>query len=303
MAEGKSAAPSAEPEPSRRLFRHRTGRSRRKHAPADRRRAHQRDRLARFQESGRRRKMGRSHRNRPPPGEKRRAHRRCLPAEHRSRRDEGHSAVLREADPQDQSAGHDRHHRRALPSSWRSPIARARASSIRSTSKTAKRSSNASARSRAPTARRWSSAASTKIPVQAQAFTRERKLAVAERSVQLADRKSTAFAPEDIIFDPLVFPCATGDENYIGGAVETIEGIRLIKQQIPARQDRARDLEHLVRPAGRRPRSRQLRLPLLLHESRTRSRHRQRREARALRLDSRSTSARWPKICCSTRPR
>jgi 5-methyltetrahydrofolate--homocysteine methyltransferase len=31
----------------------------------------------------------------------------------------------------------------------------------------------------------------------------------------------------------LVFPCATGDENYVGGAVETIEAIRLIKQQIP----------------------------------------------------------------------
>ena len=29
------------------------------------------------------------------------------------------------------------------------------------------------------------------------------------------------------------FPRATGDENYIGGAVETIESIRLIKQQIP----------------------------------------------------------------------
>src|SRR6201988_761946 len=38
---------------------------------------------------------------------------------------------------------------------------------------------------------------------------------------------------ENIIFDPLVFPCATGDENYSGGAVETIEGIRLIKQKIP----------------------------------------------------------------------
>ena len=30
-----------------------------------------------------------------------------------------------------------------------------------------------------------------------------------------------------------MFPCATGDENYIGGAVETMEGIRLIKQAIP----------------------------------------------------------------------
>jgi 5-methyltetrahydrofolate--homocysteine methyltransferase len=40
-------------------------------------------------------------------------------------------------------------------------------------------------------------------------------------------------APEDVIIDSLVFPCATGDENYIGGAVETIEAIRLIKQKIP----------------------------------------------------------------------
>jgi len=30
-----------------------------------------------------------------------------------------------------------------------------------------------------------------------------------------------------------VVPCATGDENYIGGAVETVEGIRLIKQELP----------------------------------------------------------------------
>ena len=30
-----------------------------------------------------------------------------------------------------------------------------------------------------------------------------------------------------------MFPCATGDENYIGGAVETIEAIRLIKEKIP----------------------------------------------------------------------
>ena len=38
---------------------------------------------------------------------------------------------------------------------------------------------------------------------------------------------------EDIIIDPLVFPCATGDQNYVGSAVETIEGVRLIKQEIP----------------------------------------------------------------------
>jgi 5-methyltetrahydrofolate--homocysteine methyltransferase len=69
-------------------------------------------------------------------------------------------------------------------------------------------------------------------PVQAQAFTRERKLAIAERSYKMLTEKY-GLAPEDIIFDLLVFPCATGDENYIGGAVETMEGIRLIKQAIP----------------------------------------------------------------------
>jgi 5-methyltetrahydrofolate--homocysteine methyltransferase len=68
--------------------------------------------------------------------------------------------------------------------------------------------------------------------LQAQAFTRERKLAVAQRSYQLLTEKY-GLGPEDIIFDPLVFPCATGDENYIGGAVETVEGIRLIKQALP----------------------------------------------------------------------
>jgi len=68
--------------------------------------------------------------------------------------------------------------------------------------------------------------------LQAQAFTRERKLEIAQRSYKLLTGKY-GLAPEDIVFDPLVFPCATGDENYIGGAVETMEGIRLIKQALP----------------------------------------------------------------------
>jgi 5-methyltetrahydrofolate--homocysteine methyltransferase len=70
-------------------------------------------------------------------------------------------------------------------------------------------------------------------PVQAQAFTRERKLEIAQRSYELLTQKY-GIDPGDIIFDPLVFPCATGDENYIGGAVETMEGIRAIKKAIPS---------------------------------------------------------------------
>jgi 5-methyltetrahydrofolate--homocysteine methyltransferase len=69
-------------------------------------------------------------------------------------------------------------------------------------------------------------------PTQAQAFTRERKLAVAARSVALLTGKY-GIPVTDIIIDPLVFPCATGDENYIGGSVETVEAIRLIKAALP----------------------------------------------------------------------
>ncbi len=69
-------------------------------------------------------------------------------------------------------------------------------------------------------------------PEQAQAFTRERKLAVARRSVELLTGEY-GIPLEDIIIDPLVFPCATGDAAYIGGAVETIEAVRLIKDSLP----------------------------------------------------------------------
>ncbi|RNC98646.1 methionine synthase [Lysinibacillus halotolerans] len=64
------------------------------------------------------------------------------------------------------------------------------------------------------------------------AVDRQRKLEVAARSYQLLTEK-WGLAPEDIIFDPLVFPVGTGDEQYIGAAEETIEGIRLIKENYP----------------------------------------------------------------------
>jgi len=67
---------------------------------------------------------------------------------------------------------------------------------------------------------------------QAQAITRERKLQIAERSCKLLTEKY-GVESEDIIFDPLVFPVGTGDRNYIGSAVETIEGIRIIKAALP----------------------------------------------------------------------
>ena len=67
---------------------------------------------------------------------------------------------------------------------------------------------------------------------QAQAVTRERKLEVALRSHKLLTEKY-GVPEEDIIFDPLVFPAGTGDQNYVGSGAETIEGVRLIKEALP----------------------------------------------------------------------
>ncbi|AGC43581.1 5-methyltetrahydrofolate--homocysteine methyltransferase [Myxococcus stipitatus DSM 14675] len=64
------------------------------------------------------------------------------------------------------------------------------------------------------------------------AVTRQRKLEVAERSFDLLTRKYGMRA-EDLYFDPLVFPCASGDAQYTGSGVETVEGVRLIKQRFP----------------------------------------------------------------------
>ena len=38
---------------------------------------------------------------------------------------------------------------------------------------------------------------------------------------------------EDLVYDALTFTLATGDEEFINSAIETIEGIRLIKQNLP----------------------------------------------------------------------
>ena len=129
-----------------------------------------------------------------------------------------------------------------------------------------------------PTARRWWWAPSTRT--QGMAVTRERKLAVARRSYDLLTEKY-GMPPEDLFFDPLVFPCGTGDANYLGSAVETIEGLRLIKAEFPDAKTDPGHLQRLLRPPRRRPRGPQLRLPLPRHPGRPRPRHREHREARS----------------------
>ncbi|HUF92729.1 MAG TPA: methionine synthase [Candidatus Limnocylindria bacterium] len=67
---------------------------------------------------------------------------------------------------------------------------------------------------------------------QGMAVTRARKVAVAARSYDLLTRVY-GLPARDLIFDALVFPVGTGDVNYLGSAVETIEGIRDIKARFP----------------------------------------------------------------------
>lgn len=69
-------------------------------------------------------------------------------------------------------------------------------------------------------------------PKQGMGVTRVRKLEIAERAYRLLTEKY-GIEPEDIYWDPLVFPCATGDANYTGSAAETIEGLRAIKVRFP----------------------------------------------------------------------
>src|ERR671937_599121 len=64
------------------------------------------------------------------------------------------------------------------------------------------------------------------------AKTAERKLEIAKRLYGLVVDEH-GMAPDALIFDPLTFTLTTGDEEWKPSAVETIEGIRLIKQELP----------------------------------------------------------------------
>jgi 5-methyltetrahydrofolate--homocysteine methyltransferase len=64
------------------------------------------------------------------------------------------------------------------------------------------------------------------------AKTRERKLEVA-KAIYTIVVDEYGLAPEDLIYDALTFTLATGDEEWINSGKETIEGIRLIKRELP----------------------------------------------------------------------
>ncbi|GAC1584694.1 MAG: methionine synthase [Candidatus Velthaea sp.] len=64
------------------------------------------------------------------------------------------------------------------------------------------------------------------------AKTRERKIEVAKRIHDIVTHEF-GIPPGALIFDALTFTLATGDAEFLDSAVETIEGIRLIKRDLP----------------------------------------------------------------------
>jgi 5-methyltetrahydrofolate--homocysteine methyltransferase len=70
------------------------------------------------------------------------------------------------------------------------------------------------------------------IDEQGMAKTARRKLEVARRIHEIVTR-DYGLAPEMLIFDTLTFTLATGDAEFQRSGIETIEGIRAIKKELP----------------------------------------------------------------------
>ncbi len=64
------------------------------------------------------------------------------------------------------------------------------------------------------------------------AMTAEKKLEVAKRIHSIAVDEH-GLRPQDILFDPLTFTVGAGDENLRDAAVQTLDAMKLIKQQLP----------------------------------------------------------------------
>jgi len=84
-----------------------------------------------------------------------------------------------------------------------------------------------------PMARRYGAAViALTIDEQGMALTADRKVAIAHRIHDLAVNKY-GLRPEDLIFDALTLPISTGQEEYRSAAIETLEAVRRIKQELP----------------------------------------------------------------------
>ena len=84
-----------------------------------------------------------------------------------------------------------------------------------------------------PIVKKYGSAVlSMTIDEEGMAHTRDKKLSIAQRITHIATEEY-GMKPEDLVFDVLTFPLTTGQAELRQDAIETIEGIRLIKQHLP----------------------------------------------------------------------
>ena len=84
-----------------------------------------------------------------------------------------------------------------------------------------------------PMARRYGAAVvALTIDEDGMALTAQRKLAIAQRIYELATGKY-GLRGQDLIFDALTLPISTGQEDYRTAGMETLEAVKLLKQQLP----------------------------------------------------------------------
>ena len=101
------------------------------------------------------------------------------------------------------------------------------------------------------------------IDEEGMAKTATRKLEVAERMHRLAHERH-GIPSEAIIYDPLTFTIGSGDEESRRAGIETLEGIRLIKERVP----RSRTILGLSNISfGLKPYPRQILNSVFLHEA------------------------------------
>ena len=135
------------------------------------------------------------------------------------------------------------------------------------------------------------------------AKTADRKVEIAKRITRHRRATSTASTPSSLIFDALTFTLTTGDDEWKPSAVETIEGIRRIKAELPGRQDLAGRLERLLRRLAAAARGPQLGLPAPLRRGRARPGDGQPEPHHALLARSPRRSASSPTTSSSTAAR
>ena len=84
-----------------------------------------------------------------------------------------------------------------------------------------------------PMAKRYGAAViALTIDEQGMALTADRKVAIAKRIFELATKKY-GIRPVDLIFDALTLPISTGQDDYRTAGIETLEGVRRIKEELP----------------------------------------------------------------------